>query len=862
MFYGILVIDNFSSICVNKINDYFTVNPHYIVNKTILTAFLKKDVICYSIGYLYTRLEICVNRMVISYNWLLEYLPEPIPVEELSIILTSIGLEVEALERVEFVKGSLEGLVLGEVMTCEKHPNADKLKVTKVNIGAEELLNIVCGAPNVGAGQKVVVAPVGSTVHPLNGDASPIKKAKIRGELSEGMICAEDEISLGESHDGIMILPDEALPGTLAKDYFNIPEPDIAIHIGLTPNRSDAMSHIGVAKDVVAYMTYHSGKEHSVIYPELILPEKGSDKLEIQVDIRNAEACPRYMGLTISGVKVTASPEWLQRRLQAIGIRSINNIVDATNYVLHEFGQPLHAFDADKISGGKVIVQTLDKGTKFVTLDEEERKLNANDLMICDEKEGMCMAGVFGGIHSGVTEETTSIFLESAYFDPTYIRRTSTAHGLRTDAATHFEKGVDINNLESALIRAARLITEIAGGSLTSGVIDIYPSPLEPVSITTKYSYIEKLSGKKYDKKAISKVLSALGFTIKSEGEEEVAVIVPTNKPDVLQPADIVEEILRIDGLDNIPIPERLSISLASPIENDRPLRNKIAERLSGAGFLEILTNSIVNSKYYPERNDLVKMLNSLSSELDVMRPSMLESGLEVIHYNCNRKNTDLRLYEYGKVYSEGDNGYCEQNQLALFVTGNTEGKYWNTDTRNSDIYMLKGVVEAIMNQCGIDKYKVNIKDGKVQYIWKKKTLCTVETVEAKKLYDFDIKQPVYFADIHWDVLLQATSTVKVEHKEVPKYPSVHRDLSIVLDKSVTFEQVQTVTDKLHIDCLQSYSLFDIFESEKLGNDKKSFALNYVFQLQDRTLTDDETDKLIKQLTNAYKKELQAELRE
>lgn len=802
--------------------------------------------------------------MVISYNWLKEYLPEPLPIEQLSEILTSIGLEVEALEPVEFVKGNLEGLVLGEVLTCEKHPNADKLKVTTVNIGGTEPLNIVCGAPNVAAGQKVVVAPVGSTVHPMNGESFPIKKAKIRGEASEGMICAEDEISLGESHDGIMILPADVTPGVLAKEYFNIPVPDIAIHIGLTPNRSDAMSHIGVAKDITAYLTYHKGQEYNykVSYPSDELPEKGEKKLGISVEVKNADACPRYMGITITGVRVGPSPEWLQRRLQAIGARSINNIVDITNYVLHEWGQPLHAFDADKIKGGQVVVQTQPAGTKFVTLDEEERKLQANDLMICDEQEGMCIAGVFGGIHSGVTDNTTNVFIESAYFDPTYIRRTSIHHGLRTDAATHFEKGVDINNLEPALIRAAALMVELAGGTVASEIIDEYPKVPDATIITTKYDYVEKLSGKKYNKESVNKLLYALGFIIKEYTDDDITVIVPSNKIDVLQPADIVEEILRIDGLNNIPIPDRLNISLASPMKSDRAIKNKFAGILTGAGFMEILTNSIVNSQHYPDRKGLVKMLNSLSSELDVMRPSMLESGLDVIQYNCNRKNTDLRLYEFGKVYSVGDAGYEEQEQLVLFVTGKLEEQHWNQKGRDMDVYYLKGVLNTLFEHTGVSKVVEKSIDVRVEYSWKKQLLATIEEVDAKKLYDFDIKQPVCFAVINWSVLLQVMESKKVTYKKVPKYPSVQRDLAIVLDKAVTYQQVQSVTDKLNIDSLQNYGLFDIFESEKLGKDKKSFALNYTFQLQDRTLTDEETEKLMQQLMNAYKKELQAQVRE
>lgn len=800
--------------------------------------------------------------MIISYNWLLDYLPEAVPVQELSDILTSIGLEVEALETVEAVKGGLEGLVIGEVLTCEKHPNADKLKLTTVKVGKEEPLNIVCGAHNVAAGQKVVVATVGTTIHPVNGEPFQIKKAKIRGEASEGMICAEDEIGLSEDHAGIIILPDAAVPGTLAKDYYNIPAPDTAIHIGLTPNRSDAMSHIGVARDVCAYLTYHKGKEYKVRMPDTTIPAPGADKLDIAVHIKNAEACPRYMGISITGIKVGPSPDWLKQRLQAIDVRSINNIVDITNYILHEWGQPLHAFDADKIGGRTVNVQMLPKDSKFVTLDEKERKLNDNDLMICDNKEGMCIAGVFGGMHSGVTDDTTSVFLESAYFHPTYIRRTSLHHGLRTDAATHFEKGVDMNNLEPALKRAAALMVELAGGSLASEIVDVYERKLEQRTVDVTYAYVKKLSGKEYDHDSIKKLLVSLGFIVEKEDDKGFTVVVPTNKTDVFQAADIVEEILRIDGLDNIPIPGKLNITLNSPMANDRHLRNKIAGVLCGLGFREILTNSIVNSKYYPEREDLVRMLNSLSSELDVMRPSMLESGLEVIQYNCNRKNTDLLLFDFGKIYSGKVGAYNEQHQLALYVTGNTETAHWNRTARQADIYYLKGIVQMILTQAGISKTVTEHKDDSAVIKWKNEVLCDIFKVDAKKLSDFDIKQPVYYAVFNWDLFVKANSNVKVTYKEVPKYPAVQRDLAIVLDKAVQYSRVQEVTDKLKIDSLQSYGLFDVFESDKLGAGKKSFALSYTFQLNDRTLTDKETDALMQKLMKAYKDSLQAQIRE
>lgn len=799
--------------------------------------------------------------MIISYNWLSDYLPQPLPVGELARILTSIGLEVEALEPAEVVKGSLEGLVIGEVLTCVPHPDADKLKVTTVNVGGAEPLNIVCGAANVAAGQKVVVATIGTTVHPTNGESFLIKKAKIRGVASEGMICAEDEIGLGTSHEGIMVLPSEAVVGTLAKDYFNIPAADTAIYIGLTPNRSDAMSHIGVAKDVAAYLSYHNGKAYTVKQPEATIAEvKGTT--QIQVNVIDAAACPRYMGVSIAGVKVAPSPDWLQQRLKAIGVRPINNIVDITNYVLHEWGQPLHAFDADKIKGSTVNVQFLPKGTKFVSLDEKERTLTDQDLMICDAEGGMCIGGVFGGLGSGVSDGTTNIFLESAYFNPQHIRKTSLHHGLRTDAATHFEKGVDINNTPAALIRAAAMMVAIAGGTVSSEITDVYPKAFEPVTVDVTYDYITMLSGKVYDRTATKQLLVSLGFVLSNETEKGFTVTVPSNKTDVSQPADIVEEILRIDGLDNVVIPEKLNISLNRPGASDWADRNKLANILCGLGFSEIVTNSIVNSKYYPDQENLVKMLNSLTSELDVLRPSMLESGLEVVQYNCNRRNTNLALFEFGKVYATTDAGYTEQHQLALYVTGAAATQGWNQKEKDADLYYVKGIVNNLMQYAGIKKTTSVYNDAGVQVQWKKQTLCSIQQVAAKKLADFDIKQAVYFAVINWDVWMKAIATVKVRYTEVPKHPAVQRDLAIVIDKQVTYNQVQDATDKLNIGSLQEYSLFDVFESDKLGEGKKSYALNYIFQLQDRTLTDEETDSLMQQLMKTYKQELQAYIRE
>ena len=784
------------------------------------------------------------------------------PIDELSKILTSIGLEVEAVEAAEAVKGGLNGLVIGEVLACERHPNADKLSVTTVSLGDGNPVQIVCGAPNVAAGQKVVVAPVGTTVHPTEGAPFLIKKAKIRGEESSGMICAEDEIGLGKSHAGIMILPADAVPGTTAREYFNIPETDYAVHIGLTPNRSDANSHIGVARDVCAYLTHHNAGRFAARLPQTEWADKQGAL--VNVSVSEAAACPRYSGVSISGIKVGASPEWLQRRLATIEVRSINNVVDITNYVLHEFGQPLHAFDAEKLSGNEIKVQFLPEGSVFVGLDEKERKVQANDIMICDAAGPVAMGGVFGGKDSGISDDTTEVFLESAWFDPTHIRRSSLHHGLRTDAATHFEKGVDINNVIPALKRAAAMIVEVCGGHISSAITDVYPQPLPLRTVEVTYDYIQKLAGKAYNPVAIQETLLASGFTILAETKEGMTLVVPSNKTDVSQPADIVEEILRIDGLDNIQLSNRLNISLTKALPNDRAQRERVAELLCGMGMQEIVTNSIVNSKYYPGREDMVHMINSLTSELDVMRPSMLESGLEVIQYNYNRKSQDLALFEFGNVYTQEAGKYQQEANLGIWLTGNVRAAHWDQKPLKANIYYLKGVITNLIGYCGIKGVVPAPAEhgNEVVWKWKNQQLCSVAQVDGNKLASFDIKQEAYFAAINWTLWTKAMAAVKVAYKEVPKFPAVQRDLAIILDTTVSYKQVQDATEQLRLEALQSYRLFDVFESEKLGAGKKSYALNYTFQLQDRTLTDAETEQLMKQLMEAYRNKLSALIRE
>lgn len=804
-----------------------------------------------------------IFSMTISYNWLQQYLPKNLSIDELSAILTSIGLEVEGTETIEAVKGGLKGLVIGQVLTCEQHPNADKLKKTTVNVGGETALNIVCGAANVAAGQKVVVATVGCMVHPINGDAFEIKKAKIRGEESEGMICAEDEIGLGESHAGIMILPEDAVVGTLASEYFNIAAANTAIYIGLTPNRSDAMSHIGVARDVCAYLSHHEGKKYEVNIPSSSIQTQDTQLITVSIHENAKDACLRYAGISLENVQVGPSPDWLKSALNTIGLRSINNIVDITNYVLHEYGQPLHAFDADKISGNQINVQHLAEGTKFITLDEKERSLFAEDLMICDAEKGLCIAGVFGGNNSGVTETTKNIFLESAYFSASSVRRTSLRHGLRTDAATHFEKCVDINNVLPALQRAAALMVEIAGAKIASGIQDVYPKAIEEITVGATYHYIQNLSGKQYSPEAIKGILTALGFEYLSENAEGFTVKVPTNKNDVSLAADLVEEILRIDGLDQIEIPTRLNISLLKPLPNDRAQRNKMATLLCGMGFQEIVTNSITNSKYYPEETPMVRMINSLTSELDVLRPSMLESGLEVVNYNVNRKNQNLSLFEFGNTYATNGVGqYFESPTLALWISAAVREASWSQKAENVSLFYVKSVIENMLEISGIEKVSSSINEQDVLvWKWKNEQLCSAQKVVAEKLKSFDIKQDVYYAEINWALWSKAMTANKIKYAEVPKYPAVQRDLALVLDKTTRFEEVQKITRQVQISSLKNFDLFDVFESEKLGTDKKSYALNYTFQLADRTLTDNEIEESMKQLINAYTTKLQAQIR-
>jgi phenylalanyl-tRNA synthetase beta chain len=803
--------------------------------------------------------------MTISYNWLSEYLQEQIEPERLSKILTAIGLEVESMEAFEEIKGGLEGLVIGEVVACEKHPDADKLSLTKVNIGNDELLSIVCGAPNVAVGQKVVVATIGSTIYPSTGEPLTMKKAKIRGAESHGMICAEDEIGLGNSHAGILVLPNDAVVGTPAADYFK-PYIDTIIEIGLTPNRMDAMSHLGVAKDVCAYLSHHTKKDTVIKSPFKNNFKVDHQGLQLEVIVENTVDCPRYAGVSLQGVTIADSPKWLQQKLKAIGIRPINNVVDATNFILHETGQPLHAFDIANIEGGKIVVKNLAEGTPFITLDEKERKLSANDLMICDGNNNpMCIGGVYGGFNSGVKESTKDIFLESAWFSPTTIRKSSLQHGLRTDAATRFEKGVDISNTVNVLKRAATLIKEIAGGEIASDVIDIYATPKEKTEVALKYHYLKKLSGKNYHGDTVKNILTSLGFEIIKEGMDELWVKVPYSKPDISLPADLVEEIMRIDGLDNVEIPQYINISPAvETLAHQTNYQEKISNYLVGLGFNEIFTNSITNSAYFDDATlqSSVKMINNLSAELDVLRPSMLHTGLQSVAHNINRKNNTISFFEFGKTYNSTEVGkYEEANHLCLYITGNKINDSWSGKAKKTDIYYCKGVALQVLANCGVKPTELLIENGDIILKKGNDTIAKINEVNKTETAKLDIKQPVFYADINWDKIMQLNKKQKLMYTEIAKYPTVQRDLAIVVDKTIQYQQIEKATSAAKVNKLQSLNLFDIFESEKLGANKKSLAVSFTFLDEEKTLTDKEIDGMMNKIIASFEKELSAEIR-
>lgn len=805
--------------------------------------------------------------MKISYNWLRDYIPAasmPDP-QQLSIILTSIGLEVESLEHYENIKGGLQGLVAGEVKTCELLANSDKLKLTTVDVGNNELLQIVCGATNVAAGQKVVVAKSGTTIHPIQGEPILIKAAKIRGTESNGMLCAEDEIGISNNHDGIIVLPSEKEIGKAVTDLYNI-YTDWIYEIGLTPNRMDAMSHIGVAKDVCAYLSYHTGNDVKVVLPYTSSFKPDRNTAQIKVTVEDTVGCERYSGISIDNIEIKPSPVWMRNRLAAIGVKAHNNIVDITNYILHETGQPLHAFDADAITGNEVIVKMLPDKTIFTTLDDKQRQLSNEDLMICNSEEGMCIAGVYGGIKSGVTQQTKNIFLESAWFNPIYIRKTSVRHGLRTDAATRFEKGVDISNTVNVLQRAALLIKELSGGIISSDINDVYPQPQPKIQVTLKFDYLKKLSGKNYKQETAIALLENLGFTVSEKRADFVTLDVPYSKPDISLPADIVEEVIRIDGIDNIPFAGKFIIN-ASPdlLGLKQSLKDKISQHLTGQGFFEIVTNSIVDGRFNKEveKAGTVKLLNSLNANLDVMRASMLQSGLSVLSYNINRKKTDLLLFEFGKTYSRHENNFSEAEHLALYLTGNALADNWKKQKQPVDLYYAKGLAEFITRLSGLqitfDKEDSGQQSLKVLYKGRQPGL--VQKVDRKMLNQFDINQDVYFLDINFSLWLELVQQQKTIYREVSKFPAVERDLALIVDNKSDYINIESTIKGQHISRLTDIKLFDVFENEKLGEHKKSIAVNLTFADEEKTLTDKEIDAMMDNIIKACKKELGAEVR-
>jgi phenylalanyl-tRNA synthetase beta chain len=808
--------------------------------------------------------------MKISYNWLKTLISIDIDADEVAKLLTASGLEVESTEQFESVKGGLQGIVVGEVIEKVKHPEADKLSLTKVNIGSGELLNIVCGAANVAAGQKVLVATIGTTIYPVNGEPLKMEKRKIRGAASEGMICAEDEIGVGTSHDGILVLPADTKVGLAASDYFKI-ESDVVFEIGLTPNRSDAASHLGVARDLVAIFKsrdIESKNEIKLIGINQTPPATNINKVDVVVE--NKEACPRYSGLVLTGLTVASSPDWLQNRLKAIGLRPINNIVDITNFVLHELGQPLHAFDLEKIKGNKIIVRTCAEGTVFKTLDGVDRKLSATDLMICNEKEPMCIAGVFGGLESGVTENTKAIFLESAYFDSNYIRKTGKKHGLKTDASFRFERGTDPEMTVTALKRAAALILDCCGGNVSMDIVDLYPEKLEPYKVPFSYGNCRDLIGKNIETSIIKNIITSLGIEISSESSDGLLLSVPRFKTDVTREADIVEEVMRIYGFNNVEISNNFSFGVQSAgSSTGYQLENKISEVLTANGFNEIMSLSLTKESYYKNNADLVNVLNPLSQDLNVLRGDMLYSGLEVISYNSNRKNSDLKFFEFGKTYAkniEGDLKYTEQKHLSLFVTGKKIRENPYEKASDVDFAFLKATVEAILRKLGIEKYasaeteSENFSYG-LNYTVKKRSLVQFGCVNKIIGKKFDIGQTVFYADFDFETLLNVNSKNKVEYSEIPKFPSVRRDLAMLLDKTVKYQQVEELAYAAERKFLKEVNLFDVYEGDKISSGKKSYAVSFTLLDEENTLTDKQIENIMNKLISTYKEKLNAELR-
>lgn len=822
--------------------------------------------------------------MKISYKWLKDLLNFNITAEETAKYLTDCGLEVEGIETFETVKGGLRGIVIGKVLTCEAHPNSDHLHITTVDVGGEEPLHIVCGAANVAAGQTVVVATIGTTLY--NGDESfTIKKSKLRGEVSEGMICAEDEIGLGMSHDGIMVLSEDIAPGTPAAQYFKV-ESDTVFEIGLTPNRCDAICHFGVARDLYATLVQHGIPCSTLVRRNAreIQPVAGVHS-RIEVIVENTEACPRYSGVLVEDVHVKESPEWLQTKLKSVGIRPINNIVDITQFIMLEIGQPMHAFDADKIEDNKVVVKNLPEGTPFVTLDGNELKLSADDLMICNGKDGMCIAGVYGGLHSGITENTTRVFLESAYFNPVSIRKTAKRHGLHTDASFRYERGCDPSITVYALKRAIELVSELAEGYPVMNIVDRYPTPIEPSTITLYYSEVNKKAGKVIEKQTITKILMLLDMEVKAVGEDKILVTVPLNKADVTRPVDLIEEILRIYGYNNIEIPTTINydLSCAKKCDEAYQIKMSISKYLADNGFFEIMNNSLTKSEYaqkfdFIDANETVKLLNPLSSELNAMRQTLLFPGLENVNHNINNKIADLRLFEFGKTYSldksAGDDAdvtakYHEREMMALFVTGKTGIDNWQGKAADADFFYLRNMIDNFLLRVNFPLERTAVAASDNDRMFAQCLTYTYDGMEMVKmgvltndvLKYFDIKKTVYYAELDVRNLAQVCTGKTISYQQINIYPAVRRDLALVVDKNVSYDTLEKIGFKYASKILKQISLFDVYEGQGLGDDKKSYALNFVLQSPDKTLTEDDITKVMNKLISAYEREVGARLR-
>lgn len=808
--------------------------------------------------------------MKISYNWLKQFIKLDWDAEKTGNLLTDLGLEIEGIEDFVSIKGGLKGVVVGHVIECEQHPNADRLKVAKVDIGTHGIVQIVCGASNITINQKVPVATIGTTLYDENGSPWKIKKGKIRGEESHGMICAEDELGLGKNHEGIMVLDNDLIPGTLCSTIFNI-ENDQIFEIGLTPNRADAMSHLGVARDLKA------GLLRNNVSLELITPSNSSFRVEnrthkIDVQVEKNHLAPRYCGVTISGIKVTESPQWLQSRLKAIGLTPINNIVDITNYVLHELGQPLHAFDSSKISGDKVVVKTAKKGTKFTTLDGLERELHEDDLMIYDIEKPMCIAGVFGGIDSGVTDVTESIFLESAYFNPVSIRKTAKRHGLNTDASFRFERGIDPNITEYALMRASLLITEIAGGEITSDVVDIYPKKIKDHQVFLNFQNTTNLIGEEIPRETIKEILTSLEIKINNVTEAGLGMTIPAYRNDVTREADVIEEILRVYGYNNIQFTEKLKASISSnQIVEDYQIQNKISNQLTALGFHEMMGNSLTSPKYVELSDNLssdhnVEMLNPLSNDLSIMRQSMLFNALEALKYNVNRKNNNVKLFEFGKTYHNFKEGRQEPKHLSIIVSGLKNNENWTQNSQQSNFFYFKGIVSSLLERLGIIYFsEIETKnpifsEGLAHQIGDK---CLVDygIITKNIASNFDIDSEVFYADFKWDNILEQIVTENFKLKTIPKFPKVKRDLALLIDKDISFDSIRECAIKSERNLLKNINLFDVYTGDKLPKDKKSYAVSFTLQDEKKTLTDKQIDKIMKKLQQNFEKDFGATLR-